>query len=50
MLWQDQFDGTSQSWDAAKAIAVTVTQAFVAGYVRNVGKLDDFTVRAYKSK
>jgi TolB-like protein len=24
MLWQDQFDGTSQSWDAAKAIAVTV--------------------------
>jgi hypothetical protein len=50
MLWQDQFDGTSQSWDAAKAIAATVTQAFVAGYVRNVGKLDDFTVRAYKAK
>jgi PQQ-like domain len=52
LLWQDQFDGTtndlSYDFDMAEAVDATGRRVFVGGEAWNEGTRSDFTVRAYK--
>ena len=50
LLWQNQYNGSSDGDDAAKAIAVAGNRVFVVGTVENTTTGHDFAVRAYKAK